>query len=176
MNVQHAAGAIGRDDDKAVVIPEGCTAHRELPDCRTVDRPLVTSANQPGLPRAVPGIDPFEPVVDRADSAMGPDRSKERAVGDFLDPGIDRRRTILRPVRPPAPALRVGVQAIALKMQQRQLGGGRSVVASQWLIANVVDQGIGNAQHRHEVVNAPVLRQASAHRLNPPAGVFSIEV
>jgi pyrrolidone-carboxylate peptidase len=48
-------------------------------------------------------------------------------------------------------------------VQNRQRSGGRCVVAIERRIANVIDQRIGDAQHRNEIVNPTVLRESSAH-------------
>ncbi len=86
-------------------------------------------------------------------------------MSDFFNPRIDRCRAIFRPVRAPAPAHRIGVQPVRLKVQQGELGGGRSVIAGQGLIPDVIDHRVGNAQHGDKIVNATVLRQSSTHWL-----------
>ncbi|MOA56347.1 hypothetical protein D3C78_1803100 [compost metagenome] len=66
-------------------------------------------------------------------------------------------------MRAPAPAQIVGLQVLLLLVQDGQRGGRRRVIAIKRRIANVVDQRVGNAQHRDKVVNATVLRESSAH-------------
>ncbi|MNR44393.1 hypothetical protein D3C85_1631280 [compost metagenome] len=60
-------------------------------------------------------------------------------------------------MRLPAPAHPIGVQGLTFQVQQRNLGRGGDVVVRQSLVTRGVDQGIGHAQRRDEVVNTPVL-------------------
>ncbi|MNP55813.1 hypothetical protein D3C76_1504840 [compost metagenome] len=85
-------------------------------------------------------------------------------MGDFLDPGVDRRSPVGSPVGSPAPAHQVGMQKRWLKMKECQLCGGRYVVVPQRLRSDRRRQGIGHAQGIDEVMDATVLRKPSAHR------------
>ncbi|MNX78437.1 hypothetical protein D3C86_1100280 [compost metagenome] len=165
MHVKQAACAVGRQDDETVVLSVRGSADGVLADGRAENRCPVPSPDQPRLFVAVTGVDPFKPVINRADRAMGPDRPEVRAVGDFLDPGIDRLRAIRRPVRSPTPAHGVGVQPLVLQVQQGELRGGGGVIVPQGFVADAIDQRVGDAQHRYEVVDSTVLRQSSAHGL-----------
>ncbi|MNV84896.1 hypothetical protein D3C71_1788050 [compost metagenome] len=78
-------------------------------------------------------------------------------MDDFLDPGVDRDGMVPGPVRSPAPAHPIGVQGFTFQVQQRNLDRGGDVVLRQLLVTHGVDQGVGHAQRRDEVVNAPVL-------------------
>ncbi|MNI81725.1 hypothetical protein D3C73_1383690 [compost metagenome] len=112
-------------------------------------------------------VHPFKPVVDRDDCPVRPDRAEEWAVGNFLYPGIDWRGAVLGPVRAPSPANHVGVQVFTFLMEDRELSCRRSVVTLERLITRVVDQRVGHAQRRHEVVDAIILGKSSAHS-SPP--------
>lgn len=100
---------------------------------------------------------PLKLVVDGRDCAVWPDRPEEWSVRDFLSSGIDWRSSILRPVRAPSPAHSVGVQGVALEVEQGDLSRRRDVVALERQIADGVGQGIRHAQRCNEVVDTPVL-------------------
>jgi hypothetical protein len=112
-------------------------------------------------------IHPFEPVIDRDDSSMRPDGTKEWAVRDFLYPSIDGGCTIFRPMGPPSSADHVCMQKSFLLVKERKLCCGSCVVAFERQIPDVVDERVGHAQCGNEVVNAAVLRESSEHC--PPA-------
>ena len=136
MDVHHAAGAVGGDDDEAVVFARPVLGAGVLADRGAEDRRSVSVTDQVGLLLRTAFIDPFKPVIDRCDCPTRPDRPEERAVGNFLDAGIDRRGAVLGPVRPPSPAHRISEQQFSLYMEQCDLGGGGDVVSFQWQLAN----------------------------------------
>ncbi|MNW07379.1 hypothetical protein D3C71_2039740 [compost metagenome] len=57
-------------------------------------------------------------------------------MGDFLGPSIDRRCVVLGPVWPPSPAHQIGVQHIALQVEQGDLCRWRDVVPLKRLVAD----------------------------------------
>ena len=136
MDVHHAAGAVGGDDHEAVMLTCAFVSVGQLADSCAVDRRPVAPEDQVGLLLRTAFIDPFKPVIDRCDCPTRPDRPEERAVGNFLDAGIDRRGAVLGPVRPPSPAHRISEQQFSLYMEQCDLGGGGDVVSFQWQLAN----------------------------------------
>lgn len=152
VNIEQAAQAVSGDDDEPVVllgatpVPKTGRYRRRRPEPDPPDE----STRAVGI---FPAINPLKPIVDRHDQPLPPDRPEERAVGDFLHPSVDRWGTIPGPMRPPAPAQIVGMNGLFVLMQNRQRSGGRCVVAIQWRIADVIDQRIGDAQHRNEIVN-----------------------
>jgi hypothetical protein len=78
-------------------------------------------------------------------------------MGYFLNSRIDRCDAIFGPVWAPAPANHVGPQKLTLLVKEGKLRGRRGVVVLERLIAGIVDQCVGDAERRDEVVNAPVL-------------------
>jgi hypothetical protein len=48
-------------------------------------------------------------------------------------------------------------------VEEGELRGRSSVIALERLVAGIVEKGVGNAECRDEVVNAPVLGKSSAH-------------
>ncbi|MNN73023.1 hypothetical protein D3C81_1891080 [compost metagenome] len=87
----------------------------ELANAGAQGRVAIPASDQVGLLFRPTLINPFEPVVDRYNGPVRPDRAEERAVGHLLDPGIDRRGAVLGPVWPPPPAHQVSMQHSILK-------------------------------------------------------------
>ena len=169
MNIRHAANAIGGNDHEAVMLAWTMLGVRVLADRGAQDRRPVFTADQVRLLLRSAFINPFEPVVDRDDCPVWPDRFEERSVGDFLYPGIDRWGTVLGPMRPPSPANHVGPEKLTFLVEEGELSGWRRVVELERLVACIVDQGIGHAQRCDEVVNAAILGKASTHGQVSPA-------
>lgn len=123
VNVDHPAGAIGSDDHKSVVLARFVLLVRVLADCGAKDWGLVAVPDQVGLLFRPAFVYPFEPVVDRDDCPMRPNRAEERSVGDFLHAGVNWRGAVFRPMRAPSPANHVRVQKLAFLVEEGQLSG-----------------------------------------------------
>jgi len=121
VNVHHAAGAVGGDDHETVMLARRVLGIGILAYGSAQDRRPVLPANQVGLLLWSAFIHPLEPVVDGDDCSVRPDRAEKWAVGDFLHPGVDRRRPVLRPVWPPSPAHHVGMQRIFFLVEESKL-------------------------------------------------------
>jgi hypothetical protein len=91
VDIHHAPGAVGGDDDETVMLSWFMFADRVLANCSAEDWRPVTMANQVGLFFRAAFVNPFKPIVDCDDRPMGPDGFKEGSVGDLLNPGVDRR-------------------------------------------------------------------------------------
>ncbi|MNZ48682.1 hypothetical protein D3C78_664310 [compost metagenome] len=108
VHIDHAARAVGGDDDEPIMLVRlfaGLSSvGAELANAGAKGRAAITTPDQVGLLFWATLIDPLEPVVDRHNGPVRPDRAEERAVSHLLAPGIDRRGAILGPVRPPTPA------------------------------------------------------------------------
>ena len=155
--------AVGGDVDEFVMLARRLLGVGGLADRGSEEQRPVTVANEVRLLLRPAFINPFEPVVDCDDCPVWPDRFEECSVGDFLYPGVDRRGAVFGPVWSPSPADHVGPQKLAFLVEEGELCRRCGVVAFEWLIPGVVQQGVGDAQRCHKVVNASVLGKASAH-------------
>jgi len=106
---------------------------RVMANSGTKDRRTVPVPDQIGLLLRPAFVDQLEPVVDRDDRPVRPDRAEEWAVGDFLDPGDDRCSMVFCPMRAPPPADHVGVKEVAFLMEEGELGGWCGVVPLETL-------------------------------------------
>lgn len=106
---------------------------------------------------------------------MRPDRPKEGTAGHFFDARINGRRAVLGPVRSPSPLDHIGVKVVAFLMEKSELRGRRGVVPFEGLLTGRVDQRMGHAEGRHEIVNAVLLGQSSAHR-SPAYQIFPTKI
>ncbi|MNM74088.1 hypothetical protein D3C81_858380 [compost metagenome] len=73
MDINHAADAVGGDDDKAIVL-----GHSPLANAGAERRQAIAAMNIVGLFFCLAFIDPFEPAINRYDQPLPPDRPEER--------------------------------------------------------------------------------------------------
>lgn len=78
MGFDYAAGAVGGDDDKTVMLAWLLFADRILANRRTEDWRPVSVADQVGLLFGAAFINPLKPVVDRDDGPVRPDGFEKR--------------------------------------------------------------------------------------------------
>ena len=104
MDIDLAADTVRGDDHETILFAWLLPGGRVLTNGCARDWRSILSADEVGLFLRAASINPLEPVVDCDDCPVWPGISEERTVRDFLYPDVDRRRSILRLMRPPSPA------------------------------------------------------------------------
>ena len=108
MDIDHSALTVCGDDHESITIARFFLG--KLPNSRTQDWRPIPATDEIGLFLRPALIHPLEPVIYWSDCSVRSGRSEERAVGNFLGSGIDRRRLVGCPVRTHPPSDQVGSQ------------------------------------------------------------------
>lgn len=91
MNIDHAALAVGGNEDKTIVLARLTADGWAQAESCAENRRIVSTADQVELLLRSDLIDLLKPVVDRHYGAVRPDGPVKGAAGDFLAPGIGWR-------------------------------------------------------------------------------------
>lgn len=161
VDVDHTAAAVGGDDHETFVLAKFVIHQRELADAGAERGLPVASANEVGLLFRPSFIHPFIPAINGAERPVRPGRAEERTVGDLLGPGVDRRRLVLGPMRPPTPAHTPGQQLFTLGLQHQGPRRWRDVVPGRRFFGSL--HRVRPAQQLNDFTEGPELGDAATH-------------